>query len=99
MNSGPEDIEETLTRKPVGSPAVAAHSAPLLYVAFFCDAPLELPSRHDLAGLTSVFFGRGRLREARRDVAVRQLEIRLPDPWMSARHAELLPEAMGWRIE
>jgi hypothetical protein len=99
MNSGPEDIEETLTRKPIGSPVVAARSAPVLYVAFFCDNPLELPSRHDLGGLTSVFFGRGRLRDVRRDAAVRQLELRLPDPWMSARHAELLPDATGWRIE
>ena len=79
MNPRPEDIEETLPREASGLPVALGPGGPILFVAFFCDNPRELPSRHSLARLESVAIGRGRDRTARRDAAQGLLELTLPD--------------------
>jgi transcriptional regulator of acetoin/glycerol metabolism len=94
-----DDIEETLPREATGSPRRTAAGAPVLYVAFFCDSPLEVPSRHNLGQLTSVTLGRGRARSADRNVEQGQLALTLPDPWASAQHALLTRSDLSWVIE
>ena len=95
MNPRPEDIEETLPREASGLPVALGPGGPILFVAFFCDNPRELPSRHSLARLESVAIGRGRDRTARRDAAQGLLELTLPDAWTSARHAGLVRSGCG----
>ncbi len=99
MDRRPDDIEETLPREASGSPVHHGRGAPVLYVAFFCDSPGELPSRHSLSQLESVAIGRSRARGVRRDLGKGTLGILLPDPWTSSRHAELLRQGAAWHIE
>jgi DNA-binding NtrC family response regulator len=94
-----EDIEETLPRRASGVPVPAGRSSAVLYLAFFCDTPVEVPSRHHLDQLSVVSLGRGRTRQARRDQAARSLELTLPDPWASTEHARLSRAGPFWRIE
>ena len=94
-----EDIEETLPREAAGSRLLITGGSPVLYVAFFCDSPLEVPSRHSLDHLALVAIGRGRTRAVRRDVASGALELKLPDPWASAEHARLTRSGASWQIE
>ena len=91
------DIEETLPREAMGARRLT-RSSPVLYVAFFCDNPFELPSRHSLNELTSVTIGRGRARASQRDLAGGSLELRLPDPWASSQHAQLTRSGLNWQI-
>ncbi len=99
MEHRPDDIEETLPRKSAVSRFMAGRGTPVLYVAFFCDDPLETPSRHLLGPLDSVTIGRSRARSARRDLAAGTLELGLPDPWTSSRHARLSRSGAAWQIE
>jgi transcriptional regulator with AAA-type ATPase domain len=99
MNARPDDIEETLPREASGLPVAIGPGAPVLFVAFFCDSPRELPSRHSLNRLDSVTIGRGRDRTARRDVGQGTLELTLPDAWTSSRHAGLVRSGTGWHLE
>jgi transcriptional regulator of acetoin/glycerol metabolism len=94
-----EDIEETLPRRVVGAPAPAGRGSAVLYVAFFCDTPLEAPSRHHLEHLSTVTLGRGRARQVRREPSTQTLELTLPDPWASTEHARLFRVGPSWQIE
>jgi DNA-binding NtrC family response regulator len=94
-----QDLEETLPREVTGSPLRVSGGSPVLYVAFFCDSPLEVPSRHSLGQLTTVALGRGKSRRAERDVAHGNLVLALPDPWASSEHALLRRVGLGWHIE
>src|SRR6476659_7315126 len=94
-----EDIEETLPRRVSGIPVQPGRGSTVLYLAFFCDTPLEAPSRHHLDQLSVVTLGRGRARNVRRDPATQTLELTLPDPWASTEHARLLRAGPFWRIE
>ncbi|MEY4545771.1 MAG: hypothetical protein RL685_1966 [Pseudomonadota bacterium] len=94
-----EDIEETLPRRVVGAPTAAARGSAVLYVAFFCDTPLEGPSRHHLDQLSTVLLGRGRVRQVLRDSSAQSLALTLPDPWASTEHARLFRVGPVWQIE
>ena len=94
-----EDIEETLPRRVSGIPVQPGRGSTVLYLAFFCDTPLEAPSRHHLDQLSVVTLGRGRARNVRRDPTTQTLELTLPDPWASTEHARLLRAGPFWRIE
>jgi hypothetical protein len=95
-----DDIEETLPRETADTELLIEGNAPVLYVAFFCDSPREVPSRHALALLSSVKIGRGRTRSSRRDLGAGLLELRVPDPWASSEHAELTRVGQAaWQIE
>src|SRR5687768_14230153 len=89
MNRSLDDIEETLPREAASSRLLITGTSPVLFVAFFCDSPLEVPSRHALAQLSAVAIGRGRTRAVRRDPMAGTLELTLPDPWASSEHARL----------
>ena len=93
-----EDIEETLPRRVSGSPAPSGRGSAVLFVAFFCDTPLEVPSRHHLDRLSLVTLGRGRSRLVRRDLAAQRLDLTLPDPWASTEHARLSRSGSTWQI-
>src|SRR5262245_40949311 len=99
MNGRPDEIEETLPREASGLPAAVGPGGPVLFVAFFCDSPRELPSRHSLTRLASVAIGRGRDRTAQRDAARGALELTLPDAWTSSRHAGLVRSGSAWHVE
>jgi transcriptional regulator with AAA-type ATPase domain len=99
MNGRPDEIEETLPREASGLPAAVGPGGPVLFVAFFCDSPRELPSRHSLSRLDSVAIGRGRDRTAQRDAARGALELTLPDAWTSSRHAGLVRSGSAWHVE
>ncbi|MEO8179358.1 MAG: sigma 54-interacting transcriptional regulator [Deltaproteobacteria bacterium] len=94
-----EDIEETLPRRVSGVPVPTGRGSTVLYLAFFCDTPVEVPSRHHLDQLSVVTLGRGRTRQARRDTTAQSLELTLPDPWASTEHARLSRAGPVWRIE
>jgi transcriptional regulator with PAS, ATPase and Fis domain len=68
----------------------------VLYVALRANAPGEPPSRHLIDDVDEVTFGRGP-RAARR--ADRRLDLRIPDPLMSADHGRLHRSLGGWALE
>jgi sigma-54 dependent transcriptional regulator, acetoin dehydrogenase operon transcriptional activator AcoR len=74
---------------------------PHLFVAFQCDRPLAYPSGHVLDQLDEVAIGRSRGRSSvhRKEGEKRSLEITIPDPWMSTRHARLNPVLGRWVLE
>jgi DNA-binding NtrC family response regulator len=80
----------------LGVPAV-----PYLLIALECSRPLVGSSRHSLARVDEVTFGRGPNREVQRVVreGIRRLEVRVPDPWMSSSHARLKRDGLYWRFE
>ncbi len=78
-----------------------AGRAAYLYLGLRCDAPLEQGHRFALTGLDAVAIGRGeqlswtRVREAELVV----LELRVPDPRMSSKHARLTRVGPSWVLE
>src|SRR5690606_7282912 len=99
LTGRPDASEAPLPREASGLPVAVGPVAPVLFVAFFCDSPRELPSRHSLGRLESVAIGRGRDRTARRDMPQGTLELTLPDAWTSARHAGLVRSGSSWHLE
>jgi len=99
MDRSLDDIEETLPRRASGSPTPSGRVSAVLFVAFFCDTPLEVPSRHHLDRLSLVTLGRGRSRLVQRDLAAQRLDLTLPDPWASTEHARLSRSGSTWLIE
>jgi len=63
--------------------------SPHLFIAMECARPEAGGSRHSLANIDRVLVGRGAARSAERlvDGGTRTLELRIPDPHMSSRHA------------
>jgi len=64
-----------------------AEPHPLLVLALECSRPQALSARWSLAGLAAVHLGRGS--ERRSDRTATELTIRVPDRWMSSRHARI----------
>ena len=74
------------TRRRPGDPV----PQPQLVVALECSRPSAAAARFSLAGATAVLLGRGESRAVRRrGEGGGELEIRIPDRWMSSKHARL----------
>ncbi|HVU05284.1 MAG TPA: sigma 54-interacting transcriptional regulator [Polyangiaceae bacterium] len=73
---------------------------PHLVVALECDRPLALSSRHRLGAGGRAVIGRGASRTVRRggDHRATDLELRIPDRWMSQTHARLDGAVGKWAI-
>ena len=86
----------TLSRE---APLVTGELAPspVLIITLVCDQPALGSSRHALGELDEVVFGRAATMRATR--AGRRLELGLPDPRMSSRHARLVRDLTRWVIE
>ncbi len=67
--------------------AAGPAAEPVLVLALECSRPGSLSTRHRLAGLSAVNLGRGSERKIERSAA--ELTIRVPDRWMSSRHARI----------
>lgn len=75
---------------------------PHLFVAMKCAAPLELPSRHALEGVSEVLIGRDDACRVARDGgegAPSRLTLTLSDSRVSTAHARLLRREHGWILE
>ena len=72
----------------------------VLYIALHGSEPLRPPSRHVIADVDVVSFGRGpaSLSREHKD-GLRQLVIRFPDPLMSSRHGQLVRARGTWMID
>jgi transcriptional regulator with AAA-type ATPase domain len=64
-----------------------AEPHPLLVLALECSRPGALSARWTLSGLAAVHLGRGHDRRAERTST--ELTVRVPDRWMSSRHARI----------
>ena len=75
-------------------------SVPYLVVVAVSDDLHAPSSRHLLAEVDEVRFGRG-ARSATRSVidGARVLELRIPDAWMSSHHGRLLRGPVGWVLD
>jgi hypothetical protein len=60
---------------------------PALVLAIECSRPRALSARYDLGGIAAVVLGRGSERKAERTNA--DLMVKVPDRWMSSRHARI----------
>lgn len=91
----------TLGTTEPGERKTPPRGAPSLVVAFECDRPLTLPSRHSLANTDLVLLGRGKAREIARTPGAteRTLTISVPDRRMSAAHARLTSALERWVLE
>jgi DNA-binding NtrC family response regulator len=69
-----------------------------LILSMHCDRPMTAPSRHVLAGLDELRFGRGPAR-VHRDSTTRRLTLNIPDPRMSAHHGRLVRQGTAWAID
>jgi transcriptional regulator with PAS, ATPase and Fis domain len=65
----------------------SAEPRPVLVLALECSRPFALAARWGLSGLTAVHLGRGSERKSERTPS--ELTIRVPDRWMSSRHARI----------
>jgi sigma-54 dependent transcriptional regulator, acetoin dehydrogenase operon transcriptional activator AcoR len=82
-----------------GGPS-AAPEAPQLVMLMVCDDPSVASSRHLLAGLDEVRFGRGPRQATRTTIGgVDVLELRIPDRRMSSDHGRLVRGPAGWVLE
>ena len=69
---------------------------PVLTLALECSRPQASSARYDLSGLTAVIVGRGHNRSAER--VGDELFVRVPDRWMSSRHARFEPSFGRWLV-
>jgi transcriptional regulator with GAF, ATPase, and Fis domain len=67
---------------------------PALVLAIECSRPRALSARYDLGGVAAVVLGRGSERRAERTGT--DLTIKVPDRWMSSRHARIEPSFGRW---
>src|SRR5262245_3629943 len=65
----------------------AAEPRPVLVLALECSRPFALSARWALSGLAAVHLGRGSERKSERTTS--ELTVRVPDRWMSSRHARI----------
>jgi hypothetical protein len=87
----------TETLSTTGSPDAALQAPEVGYLTIALVADVAVPSRHRLAGITAVELGRGERRDARRRPPT--LQLALPDPWLSGRHARFRPVLHRWAFE
>src|SRR3954468_13980989 len=66
----------------------------VLVLAFECGRPRAGSVRYRLSDLTVVHLGRGSDRRAEK--AGTELSIRVPDKWMSSKHAKIEPSFGRW---
>src|SRR5688500_1292572 len=64
-----------------------AEPHPVLVLSLECSRPQALSARWSLSGLAAVHLGRGSERRSERTTS--ELTIRVPDRWMSSRHARI----------
>jgi len=67
---------------------------PALVLALECSRPRALSARYDLGGVNAVILGRGSERRAEREGG--ELWVKVPDRWMSSRHARIEPSFGRW---
>src|SRR6478735_12672732 len=67
---------------------------PVLVLAFECGRPRAGSVRYRLSDLTVVHLGRGSERRAEKSGT--ELTIRVPDKWMSSKHAKIEPSFGRW---
>jgi DNA-binding NtrC family response regulator len=72
---------------------------PHLFVVLECRRPLSGGARASLAGVDQVTLGRGEARTLERAGRAGTLDVRIPDPGISQRHARLVRERGGWVVE
>jgi transcriptional regulator with GAF, ATPase, and Fis domain len=71
-----------------------------LFLVLQCDQPLQPSARYSLGHVDLVNIGRGpRQSERLEETAVRRLEVRVPDRWMSGTHASLTRVLGRWVLE
>jgi len=75
----------------------APRRSPCLFLVLEGLRPLAAPARFSLDDVDEVLLGRGDERAVKR--GKRRLEVRVPDPWMSSRHARLEPRSSRWVLE
>jgi sigma-54 dependent transcriptional regulator, acetoin dehydrogenase operon transcriptional activator AcoR len=93
--------DSTITNVTLGRrPEPSATTSEYLVVAVLAD-DLDAPSsRHRLADIDEVRFGRGpRAAQRRRDGELEVLEIRIPDGRMSTQHGKLIRTPAGWLLD
>ncbi len=77
--------DEGIRRRTTGPSA-----EPVLVLALECSRPQALSARYRLADLAAVTIGRGSDRRAERGAGgAPELHVRVPDRWMSSRHARI----------
>ncbi len=77
-----------------------APRASWLFLLLEAERPLARGARYALRGVDEIVIGRGARREAFRTNGGRVLEVRVPSPWMSSRHARLRrAQGGGWWLE
>ena len=80
----------------------ASAPQPHLFLVVECSRPrLSLPARFSLAAVDEVVLGRGSARAHQRDRenGTRRLAIKIPDPWMSGKHAVMTKVLGRWVLE
>ncbi len=94
-------VGHTLGTTEPGERPTSESLSPALVLAFECDRPLALPSRHSLANTDVVEIGRGKTRESTREsnAAGRTLSIAVADGRMSSAHARLTSALARWVVE
>jgi DNA-binding NtrC family response regulator len=70
---------------------------PYLFLLLECERPAAGSSRHSLLEVDEVLIGRGAARELSRSEG--RLELRIPDPRLSSRHARLVREGRQFVLE
>jgi len=83
--------------KPKQDARRAPQRRPQLVLIYECERPLAGGLDVPLAGESELLLGRGSARRLEHDGDVATL--RVPDEWMSSRHARLLPRGSHWAIE
>ena len=87
-------------RRAESSPRNSRSRRPYLVVVALADDPMMPSSRHLLDDIDEVCFGRGERQTVRaRRGDHRVLELRIPDPRMSADHGKLFRGPLGWVFE
>ncbi len=79
----------------------APAAQPALVLALECARPQALSARYGLAGITTVGLGRGQARRATRTRAAAggELQLQVPDGWMSSRHARIDQSFGRWVLQ
>lgn len=70
-----------------------------LFVVIECRRPLAGGARASLHGVERVTLGRGEVRALEHGAEGRSLDVRIPDPAISQRHATLVREGAAWVLE
>ena len=91
----------TLSRQARGAAEAGQALAPHLFLILEADRPLRSSFRYSLDGVELVALGRSSepIASFSGEPGGRQLQIGVPDPWMSMSHAVLRRSSGSWTIE